>query len=133
MDKIHEECSFGHPPETLKHFVEKLATECCESPPHERREHARTKLIVPVQIQPLDESYGASGDTITALTRDISQSGIGIISPRSISDELVAVRLSLHDNQIGLNMAARVLRCEKLGGFYDIGCQFVTRLEVNDP
>ena len=94
----------------------------------ERRAEARNLMVVPVLVQPVDESFEPLAPPFGAVTRNISPQGIGLVHTLPIEYELLALQLKLGDEDI--NLVAKVLWCElERPAFYYIGCELVAKLE----
>ena len=120
---------FSHPPEALSELVQRLTEEFHDFESiRDRRSGTRLRRAIPVLVQPISKNFRPLASCFQALTRDISTRGIGLISIKSIQYQFVAIRLTMNGKQI--DVAAEVLRCEQLGIYYVVGCQFITKLNV---
>ena len=120
-DKLHS------PPTELLRFVHRVAEETLRD--HvEERQFPRYKLTVEVWVQPVNSDFEPLGDPFTAVSRDISTSGIGLMHTRAIRDKYLWLRLATQGGGT-MNVVVEVLRCRPIGMFYDIGAKFVAKLD----
>lgn len=115
------------PPAELVSFVERQLRNAQPYRGVERRSDRRFLMVVPVLVQPVDEHYHPVGDPFAAVTRDVSPKGIGLVHLEPIDHTLVALHLTLADEEV--DVAAEVLWSEALGPFYYIGATFVSKLK----
>ena len=64
--------------------------------PLERRNETRAQLIVPAVVQAVTADLECLDEPIDVVTRDISESGIGLISDVGLDHELYTVKFSVH-------------------------------------
>ena len=107
----------------VKSFVDRLAREYFLDGP-DRRAEPRLRVTLPVNIQPLDDSLQPLGYRARAVTRDISESGIGLVCQDPVSASYLALELPTPGGDC-FEVAAQVLRCRPVGYYFDVGCQFV--------
>jgi hypothetical protein len=120
-DRLHS------PPAELLRFVHRIADETLRN--HvEERQFPRFKLTVEVWVQPVDANFEPLGEPFTAVSRDISTGGIGLMHTRAIRDKYLWLRLVTHGGGT-MNVVVEVLRCRPIGVFYDIGAKFVAKLD----
>ena len=84
--------------------------------------------MVEVWVQPVDSGFEPLGEPFTAVSRDISSSGIGLMHTRAIREKYLWLRLETRGG-VKMNVVAEVLRCRPLGMFYEIGAKFVAKLD----
>lgn len=88
-------------------------------------------MAVPVLVQPVDEQFNAVGDPFSAMTRDISPEGIGLVHTEPIVSQLLALRMSLAGEEV--NVVTEVQWCREMGPFYYIGGKFGAKLNDFAP
>jgi hypothetical protein len=110
--------------EQIAFFVESLAREYYADGP-DRRSEPRYKMTIPLVAQPIDDQLQPTGPVFRAVTRDISAHGIGMLSQDPTRAEFLALQLQL-PTSTEIALFVRVLRCEPLGFYYDIGGRFFT-------
>jgi hypothetical protein len=122
------------PRSALESLVRELGgtTPACDLPYDglDRRAFQRTAVAVEVRLQPMDSSFAPAGEVFTAITRDISASGVGLVSTRPVKAAFLSLQLPATQNQPP-QWVVRVSRCQPMGGFYDVGTSFVTALPTH--
>lgn len=106
----------------VKAFVDQLAREFFLDGP-DRRAEPRLRVTMPVSINPLTESMESVGYRVRGVTRDISESGIGLVCQDPVAAKHIAVQLATPVQEI--EAIAEVLRCRPVGYYFDVGCRFV--------
>ena len=119
--------SLHSPPAELIRFVHQLASETLRQRAEERK-FPRYKLTVEVWVQPVDADFEPLDKPFTAVSRDISTGGIGLIHTRAIRDKYLWLRL-VKPGGGAMNVIVEVLRCRPVGTFYEIGAKFVVKLD----
>ena len=114
------------PPRSLVAFVAKLLAEEYEGP--QRRASRRLPVVVPVVAMPLDDNFRPRGTTFAAITRDLSTTGISLISTRAAGSRFLAVELVTPAGQ-KIQVVLQVLRCNTISRFYEIAGQLVARTD----
>ncbi len=112
------------PPAELVSFVERHIRSARPYTGLERRSDKRRLMAMRVLVQPMDEESREVGVPFTAMTRDISPKGIGLVHTEPIEHKLLALRMSLEGKEVDL--VAAVLWCRTLGSFYYAGANFVS-------
>ncbi len=109
-------------------FLERLECEldCYHGP--DRRSESRRRLIVPVLAMPVDQSRKASGAVFQAITRDISDSGIGLLTIRSVTTPQLGLLFQAR-NADEMMVLVDVTRCRRIGIYYEVGGRFRGVLE----
>ena len=97
----------------------------------ERRSETRQPLVLPVLVQPLDEDSTPVGEAFSAVTRDISPSGVGLIAAQPIRHKQLALQMHLAHEEV--NVIAEVRWCKPMGPFEGIGCRFIRKLNDEPP
>ena len=112
------------PPSTELHvFSKNLAAKDAT----DRRISVRRPFRVPVATIALNDNFQPSGHGFVVLSRNISTNGLSLLADGPINSPLIAVQLPPIKGQ-PLQMAMRVVRERKLGGFVEIAGTFVTRM-----
>ena len=113
-------------PEVVVNFVRQLIEEQHRCVGIERRSDERESISVPVMVQPLDDQYEPQGPPFTALTRNLSGGGIGLLHNEPVSNSYIQVRLRNRASET-LDVVANVRHCSFQDGHYLIGGRFVIR------
>ncbi len=109
----------------LKSFVNRLAREYFLDGP-DRRAEPRMKVTLPVNIQPLDDSLQPLGYRTRSVTRDISETGIGLVCQDPVSAEYLLLQLPTPSGD-AFEVVGEVLRCRPVGYYFDVGCKFIVQ------
>lgn len=120
--------SLLHPPKVIKSFVQKITAGMHPRP--ERRVELRYPIAIVVDVQPLDEKFDPTGPVFQAVTRDISNSGIGITHNRLLESHFLAIQLWSPEGE-KLQTLVEVLRSQPAGSIFDIGGRFVTSSDAS--
>jgi hypothetical protein len=118
------------PPSAIADFIARILPDGCYAGP-EKRDCERFPIVAPVAVMPLGNGLEPAGAPFMALTRNISRSGIGLVSTRAACTEFIAVEWPCVSGQ-GMQLVVQVLRCRPLRSFYDIGGKFLTRMDRSD-
>ena len=86
------------------------------------RKYVRHKMFAEVVTRPLDSSLQQTSPTFTALTNDVSQSGISLFSTICVRDPFLAISLRLEKELI--QKTVEVVRCRPVRGFFHIAGRF---------
>ena len=113
------------PPASLVSFVKRQIRDAHLQRDVDRREEERHLMLVSVLAQPVDEQYRAIGEPFALVTRDISEKGIGLVHTEPITDNLLAIQMSLAGEEV--NVVIRLLWSKALGPFHYIGGEFVAK------
>ncbi len=90
----------------------------------ERRCGLRHPLLVSVQAQAIDAQGVRIGAPISGISRDLSASGISILTTTPISGRFVLLRLTRKD--VGtMDVMLEVLRSRPIGPFFETAGRFV--------
>jgi hypothetical protein len=114
------------PPTNLVAFVKRRIRDAHLQNDVDRRKEERHPMLVPVLAQPMDQQYRAIGEPFTLVTQDISEKGIGLVHTEPLTDNLLAIHMSLADEDV--NVVVRLLWSKALGPFYCFGGEFVAKL-----
>lgn len=113
------------PPAALVSFVKRQIRDAHSFEGDDRRADERHLMLVPVLVQPVDEQFRSVAEPFAVASRDISRNGIGLVHSEPIRHPLVALRMSLADEDV--DAVARVVWCKALGPYYYIGCELVAK------
>lgn len=94
----------------------------------DRRSFQRVNWRVMLHVVPLNEDFEPIGDSICAISSDISRGGIGFIYPEAIDYEFVRI----HVADSSLSVVAKVAHNTSFGSdsLFLVGTEFVTDLRV---
>ena len=118
--------ALAHSPEVVVNFVRQLVDEQHRCIGSERRSDERESISVPVLVQPLNDEYEAQGPPFTAVTRNLSGGGIGLLHNEPVRNNYIKVRLRNRESET-LDVVANVRHCSFQDGLYLIGGRFVIR------
>ena len=90
----------------------------------ERRTVERTSVTLPVGITLLDENHQPQHYCYEAISRDISAKGIGLVTTSPISNRFVQLKIEPCRHE-PFEVIAKVVYCNDLGYYFQIGCEFV--------
>lgn len=90
----------------------------------ERREVERINVTMPVQITRLDEQFVPLSYQYHAITRDVSAKGVGMVSSNPIGLNFILMTFQPYYGE-AYNAIAKVNRCEEIGYYFSIGCEFL--------
>ena len=91
------------------------------------RQARRHALIMEVAVFPVDEQLQPIVAPFVALTRDISTCGVSLVHTARI--HAPRLRLKFECKDLSAIIHAKVLRCRRLRQYFEIGCEFVTRID----
>lgn len=90
----------------------------------DRRSHKRLAITMPVVVETLDESFQKLPCRHETISRDISPTGIGLVSINPITTGHVL--LTLNGNQCEqFELIARVTYCIESGYYFHVGCELL--------
>ena len=121
-DGIHfDKNRLRHPPKAIAGYIAKMLSGEYLGP--ERRGAKRHHVVASVPVMPVAEDLSPAGEAFMAMTRDISTTGIALISARAVNSQLLVVELP---PVLGKQMQVliRVSRCRAVGRFYEIAGTF---------
>ena len=116
MNSVHSE--------SIASFVEGLRNKVRSFEGSERRAHERFVVAIPSTVQPLDEQHVQLGKPFTAVTRDISIGGIGLLHSQAVIAPFLDVRIADREGKQH-RFLVKVLRCQPLGDYFDVGGEFI--------
>lgn len=92
------------------------------APQGSRRKSERLELTMPVSVNYID---GDSAESECAISRDLSELGIGLVMHNPIRRNEVLLTLRPWDGDDFI-VLAKVVFCEEVGYYYHVGLEFVT-------
>jgi CheY-like chemotaxis protein len=119
------------PPSAITDFIKRLEFNESQgletaTPEALQRRAQRVACNTLVNIVPVNRKFEPTGEPARVCMRDISASGMRIIHSRAISSEYLALNWNAARlPRERLQIFGRVVRCEPLSRFYEIGVQFV--------
>jgi hypothetical protein len=121
-DKLFSKCRGQTLPQGMANFLAELAQ---NDEHHDRRQQKRFKMAIRATAIPVNERLSPLDEAFTAMTINISQSGLALIHTRAVNCRFLLIELEdKHRTQVVLE----VIRSRHVGRFYDIAGRFVTRL-----
>lgn len=114
------------PPESLLTCAARLLAKETDAP--QRRAAKRHAGVMSVAVMPLDDQFQPAGAAFMAMTRDLSTSGLRLVTDRAVDDKYLAVDLTLPPVP-SIQVALEVIRCEPVGKYYEIAGPLVARME----
>ena len=110
--------------EELTEFVKSLVPRGAYTG-REVRVSVRHPLFADLQVQPVGADYRPFGAQFSAVTRDISVGGLGLISPVLVATPLLIVRID-HPHGFSKCLLMEVRRCRPFRKYFEVGGPFVT-------
>ena len=114
--------SLDRPPLEMLDFVRDLIRQDC----HERQSR-RHALVMEVPAVPLDEQFQPCGAPFVAVSRNLSTHGASLVHTARIHAPWL--RLKIAGNDLSAVLHAKVLRCHQLRRYFELGCEFVSRVD----
>ncbi len=105
-------------------FVQRLVHDKTHYRGPERRRCPRYPLVVPVSVMPLDEQFHPTGTLYRAVTRNISASGVSILSQTQFQAKHLSLLL-VNSSADYLEVVVRVARCGRIGPMHEFAGPFV--------
>lgn len=93
---------------------------------HEQRDSERRALAISVTALKLDGNLHPVGEPFRIMTRDISESGIGLLHYEPVDAPYLAIQLPGLAEQ-PIQLVTELVRCREVDGYYDVAGMFVTR------
>jgi hypothetical protein len=112
-------------PEAVSNLVNNSQTR--RVPFVEKRNYQRIPMVAHVPAMPLDENNEPVGPPFMVMTRNISTVGISLIHSEAIDAKRLAIELQASSGG-RIQLAVEVLRCQKLGDFYEIGGKLICKI-----
>lgn len=110
---------------TLDAILQKL--EETGQPGKNTRSAKRYSIAIPVPVVPIDENGIPIERSFTALSRDISTSGICLQHTRATNAKQLIIVLSIPGTKPA-KLIVEVVRCRAIGRFYEIAAKFTSRV-----
>jgi hypothetical protein len=105
-------------------FVRRLVHDKTHYNGPERRRCPRYPLVVPVSVMPLDEQFRPAGSLYRAVTRNISATGVSIISQTRLQADYLSLLL-VNSSADYLEVVVRVARTAMIGPMFEFAGPFV--------
>jgi len=93
----------------------------------ERRREARMPMIIPVRMVVVDDDNQPLGEPLQAVTRDVSNSSIGLIHIDPLQGERFAIEMSLAQTDVVMIIA--LMWTGAMGPFYGTAGRFIEKLD----
>ena len=94
---------------------------------YEARAYPRTKLTAEIVVRATNGLGSVFGTPFTAITTDISPSGLGFLHTTAVPDRFLAITLG--ENGRRVFVLVEVVRCRSVGKLYEVGVKFIQPLE----
>lgn len=107
-------------------LVEQVLSEPQE--PSERRARERHKITMPVVAAPVDATRRSIGAAFTAISRDLSTSGLSILHSREVAAPFLIVEMRFPSGR-RVRVVMKVVRCVPEGKFFCVAGPLVERLD----
>ncbi|MFT7634221.1 MAG: hypothetical protein ACI87E_005280 [Mariniblastus sp.] len=91
----------------------------------DRRSVSRCDINVVVDLIRLNEELTPTGEPFQAMSKNISNTGIGLLMTERLDCELVLIRIHAPDRST-LTIKGRVIYTKKYGPYDGVGLQFIT-------
>lgn len=88
------------------------------------RRSERINVTIPVIVSSLDEQDGCPAVTHYAISRDLSNEGIGLVMSNPVGREIVLLSIQ-PPNGAMFDIQARVIHCEEIGYYHHVGLEFI--------
>ena len=121
-NKLFAKCDAESLPQGMAAFLADLAQ---KDEHDDRREQRRFAVTIRATVIPVDEHMSPVDEPFTAMTLNISQSGLALVHTRAVNHRFLLVEL--HDPR-RTQVVLEVIRCRHVGRFYDIAGRFTIRL-----
>ncbi|MDZ4658870.1 MAG: PilZ domain-containing protein [Bythopirellula sp.] len=113
------------------HIRRHIASQASRSslPAHlEKRRSERVYNSMVIQGVELDRDFRLQGQGMKIILTDISREGVGLAIPHAITHDFLALKIPVNSGS-AIQTIARVRRQRELSApFFEIGCEFITRL-----
>ena len=90
----------------------------------ERRASERMNVTMSVRITPLDDDFQPIDIQNSAITRDISFNGVGLVTTSPVGRRYVLLTLEPCTGD-PFDVIAKVAYCNGVGYYYRVGCEFL--------
>ncbi len=112
-------------PKAIADFIAQVMPDAYRGP--EKRCFERYPIVTPVAAMPLGTGLEPFGASFMALTRNISRSGVALVSTRSVSAPFLAVELPCGPDG-AMQVVIQVVRRRPIRCFYEIAGPFLTKM-----
>lgn len=112
-------------PTSLPYFQEVIQNLTADNSRVEQRAEPRYACTLCLEIQPLDENHDPVGSSFMAITRDVSNSGVGFVDAQSFPYDFIRIGIPQNDATV----VAKVCYNRPVGDedpMYLIGVQFIS-------
>ena len=114
-------------PQELFDFTRRQVVNALMYKGDERRREARMPMIVPVRMVVVGDDNQPLGEPFQAVTRDVSNSSIGLIHIKPLEGERFAIEMSLAQTDVVMIIA--LMWTGPMGPFYGSAGQFIEKLD----
>lgn len=97
------------------------------TPGIELRRHRRRNVTMKIPVTPLDNDLYPVGDDFEVLSRNLSESGVGLLHHEPLRGKFAAL-VVLPDLEY-VQLVLRIVRCEPMGSLYEMGAKFLKRID----
>jgi hypothetical protein len=123
-EKLFAACRSQVIPQGMINFMNDLGARDIDD---NRRQQKRFAVALRAIAIPVDQHVSPVDEAFTAMTLNISQSGLALIHTRAVNHRYLLIEL---DDPQQTQVVLEVIRSRHVGRFYDIAGRFVTRLGV---
>ena len=92
----------------------------------DRRKAGRLVLTMPVDVLPLDDELQPIDEKRSAVTRDISGRGVGMVMTNPVPLSYVSLTFQPLNTE-PFDVIARVIWCNAVGHYFHLGCKFLAK------
>lgn len=90
----------------------------------ERRGAERIEVTMPLNVVALDSSFRPLDLQYHAITRNMSKTGVGLVTNSPIGHQYLRLNFNPFDGST-FEAIARVIYCNEIGYYFQIGCEFI--------
>lgn len=120
--KLFESCAAQPIPQAMTNAVAEFTARDNDD---DRRTQKRFAVTIRATAVPVDERVSPLDEAFTAMTLNISQSGLALLHTRAVNHRYLLVEL---DDPQKTQVLLEVIRSRHVGRFYDVAGRFVMRL-----
>lgn len=91
----------------------------------ERRFSERMNVTMPVSVLALDDEMNPLDYRYHAVTRDISTTGVGLVTTNPIGRTHVQLTFEPYHGEL-FTVDSKVVYCNNIGYYFQIGCEFIS-------
>lgn len=110
--------------EFIKDIEQAYLLECTRRIGVERRSDERMDVTMPVRVTALNDNFEPLDYQYHAVTRNMSRSGVGLVTTNPIGRSHVLLTFEPYHGEI-FTVVAKVIYCKEVGYYFQIGCEFV--------